>query len=136
MVESLTLRYLEALQADEPSSAKNKLMSLPVMLDPFPSSGANLWKLSSWQHVKWALHAMAPVFSLNLDSLNSISNAVKIYCLWLKNSHARPIGVNQEYLEDFIMVIHYRLSLHVLTQLYSPFCLVWRNYLNRERVVT
>lgn len=110
MVESLTLRYLDALQTDEPATtaiSKNKSQSptaLPVILDPLPSAGAALWKLPSWEHVKWTLHAMAPVFSLNLDSLNSIANAVKIYCLWLKNPQSRPLGVKEENLEDFITV--------------------------------
>jgi len=111
----LTARYLEALQTDEPALGRNKLTALPVILDPFPSPGASLWKLPSWEHVTWTMHAMAPVFLLNLDSMNSVSNAVKIYCLWLKNPQSRPIGVKAENLEDFITVsqlpIYYRFYL-------------------------
>lgn len=110
VVETLTLRYLEALQSEEPASPsttapKSKLnASLPVILEPFPAAGRALWKLPTWQHVKWTAHAMAPVFTLPLESINSISNAVKIYCLWLKNPQSRPVGVNEAHLEEFISV--------------------------------
>lgn len=105
IVENLTLRYLEALQMDDPSSiAKTKLTSLPAILSPFPALGPSLWKLPSWDHVMWAIHSMVPVFSQNLESFNSISNAVKIYCLWLKNPQSRPIGVDEQHLEDFVTV--------------------------------
>lgn len=110
VVETLSLRFIEALHADEVitspiMAAKSKQpTSLPVMLDPFPSAGNVLWKLSTWKHVKWAAHSIAPVFTLSLESLNSISNAVKIYCLWLKSPNSRPVGVNDSNLEEFISV--------------------------------
>lgn len=110
VVESLTTRYLDALHAEDPNNGKYKLTSLPVVLDPFPSCGPGLWKLATWDHVKWTINSVAPVFSLNLDSLNSISNAVKIYCLWLKNPQARPPGVKPENLENFVTSILFSLA--------------------------
>lgn len=112
VVDSLSIRYLDALQLDEPNSPSStskpkssSIVNLPVILEPFPQAGPALWKLPSWQHIKWTSHALAPVFSLPLDSINSISNAVKIYCLWLKNPLSRPTGVNDSNLEEFISVI-------------------------------
>ena len=105
VVENLSLRYLEALQADEsPASPKIKQSNLPVILEPFPSAGNSLWKLPTWKHVKWTAHSIAPVFTHSFDSLNSISNAVKIYCLWLKSPQTRPVGVTESNLEEFVSV--------------------------------
>lgn len=108
VVETLSLRYIEALQCDDSvpiqATGKAKQTSLPVILEPFPSSGNSLWKLPTWKHVKWAAHSIAPVFSLSLESLNYISNATKIYCLWLKNSQSRPVGVPDSKMEEFISV--------------------------------
>lgn len=111
VVETLSLRFIEALYADEavtsPIMGKPKQpTSLPVLLEPIPSTGNALWKLPTWKHVKWTAHSIAPVFTLSLESLNSISNAVKIYCLWLKNPNSRPAGVNDSNLEEFVSVKH------------------------------
>lgn len=110
MVETLSLRFIEALHVDEAvtspiTTVKTKQpTSLPVILEPMPSAGNALWKLPTWKHVKWTAHSIAPVFTLSLESLSSISNAVKIYCLWLKNPNSRPVGVNDTNLEEFISV--------------------------------
>lgn len=139
VVEALSLRYIEALHSDDsvPSqpAGKAKQTSLPVILDPFPSAGIALWKLPTWKHVKWTAHSIAPVFSLSLESLNSISNATKIYCLWLKNSQSRPVGVPDSNLEEFISV---KLTFNPFVSyqlLFSLFCWIFRNYLNRAREV-
>ena len=112
VVDSLTLRFLESIQPDDLAvKSKSSTLSLPVILEPFPSVGNSLWKLPTWQHVKWVAHAMAPVFALNLDSLNSIANAVKIYCLWLKSPKSRPAGVSEDNLEEFVSVMSNKLLL-------------------------
>lgn len=105
VADSLTFRYLDSIQSED-LAVRNKstALSLPVLLEPFPVAGCALWKLPSWSHIKWTTQALAPVFALNLDSLNSISNATKIYCLWLKNPETRPAGVTEDKLEEFIEV--------------------------------
>lgn len=102
----LSTRLLETLSPDDlkSSSTKSGHVSLPTLFDPQPLNAPILWRLPSWQHLKWTMHALAPVFALNLDSIQSISNSVKIYCLWLKNPQARPSCVTPEYLEEFISV--------------------------------
>ena len=76
-------------------------LNLPMLLEP---EGQVDWKLPTWQHVKWTMHSLAPIFGLSLDSLPSISNAVKIYCLWLKTPRLRPVCVTEEFELQFISV--------------------------------
>lgn len=83
-------------------------INLPMVWDE--SEVSIDWKLPTWQHVKWTLHALSPIFTLSLESLPSISNAVKIYCLWLKNPKLRPAAVTPAYEEEFITTILLDLS--------------------------
>jgi len=110
VVESLSLRFAEAVQEQDnggqlPASAKNKSSNPPITFEPFPISGGIIWKLPSWKHVKWVTQSIAPTFSLGLDYISSITAASRIYCLWLKNPQARPAGVDEDNLDEFISVI-------------------------------
>lgn len=106
VVDALSLRFIDSINEHDSAqyAGKNKTLVLPVTFEPFPMDGGSVWKLPTWQHVKWVLQSMSPVFSLGLDSINSISTAVGIYCLWLKNPQSRPIGVNEHNLQEFISV--------------------------------
>lgn len=98
-----------ASMGDKPDETLRKgPINLPMVWDE--SEVSIDWKLPTWQHVKWTLHALSPIFTLSLDSLPSISNAVKIYCLWLKNPKLRPAAVTPAYEEEFVTTILLDLS--------------------------
>ncbi len=93
---------MSAVSDTTEEAAKKSPLSLPMLLEP---KEAVDWKLPSWNHVKWTMHALAPIFGLSLDSLPSISNAVKIYCLWLKAPSLRPSCITEENELQFVSVL-------------------------------
>jgi hypothetical protein len=99
--QNLSYRLMSSVSDGVNDALKKGPLNLPMLLEP---EKAVDWKLPTWQHVKWTMHSMAPVFGLSLDSLPSISNAVKIYCLWLKTPRLRPASVTQEYELQFVTV--------------------------------
>lgn len=110
VVETLTQRILDSIDLGSSYNSSSKpAVKITTLPDEFLLNftvNKEAWKLPTWQHVKWMTQAISPVFTLSLDSLNSMSNAVKIYCLWLRDPLSRPVGIdsNPENLKDFITV--------------------------------
>jgi hypothetical protein len=81
---------------------------LPLITEALPDRLK--WKLPTWQHVRWTLYALAPVFALGLEHITSITNATKIYCIWLQYPSAWPEGVQPENATEFILSLLFDLS--------------------------
>lgn len=69
-------------KASHSSNGSELRRSLSSPSGPKDSDDQNML-LSTTAHVRWALKGIAPIFCLNMEDADSISNAVSLYAKWM-----------------------------------------------------